>query len=163
MLFWLLLGLLIACADQATKAVVSSGMSVGQDIAVIPHVLSITRIHNSGAAFGLFTSQTVLLSIISFVVIFCAVVWHRRLISQPMHIKLAMSLALGGALGNLIDRLRLGYVIDFLHISYCPIFNLADIAIVSGVGLLLVYIVRDSKRDESDPQDTACEAGVTRK
>src|SRR5207302_9836252 len=91
---------------------------------------------NTGAAFSIFPTGSWAFAAIALVVSAGIVVYYRRVAGGPVVLRLALGLVLGGALGNLIDRVRLGYVIDFIDLRWWPVFNLADSAIVVGVVLL---------------------------
>jgi len=128
-------------ADQATKHLVTSTFVPGESLPLIPSVLHLTYIQNTGAAFGLFKGQQVLFIGLSILVITWVV---RELLRHPAPPVLPMwgcALILGGAAGNLIDRSRLGYVIDFIDVRVWPVFNLGDSAITIGVVLLLWHSI----------------------
>ena len=129
--------------DQATKAIVMNTMRVGDVIPIIPPVLDLHYITNRGVAFGLFArlgDVFVPLALIIMSVIFW---YYRSLRRRRLWLRTALGLQLGGALGNLLDRLRYGSVVDFVefHIDalnfHYPVFNAADSAIVVGVCILL--------------------------
>ncbi|MGQ9501898.1 MAG: signal peptidase II [Anaerolineae bacterium] len=101
-------------------------------------IFRITHITNSGAAFGLFPNQGSLFILIAIIVVIAIVLYYRRLPDEDWLIRISLGLQLGGAVGNLIDRVRFGYVVDFIDISFWPIFNLADASITIGV-LLIIY------------------------
>ena len=132
-----LAALLIAVADQLSKTWIRTNLAVGQSLPEVGF-LRLTHVHNTGAAFGLFHGQTFSLTIVSLVgvaaLLFYAVLLYRHF--PLLHSWLAwvgLGLILGGTVGNLIDRLRLGYVTDFIDFGFWPAFNLADSAIVVGV------------------------------
>jgi len=112
-------------------------MTVRQSIAVIKNVFHLTYIRNTGAAFSFFAGQTKMITIVSIIVIMVIVLCFARLPGELKLWRFAISLVLAGALGNLIDRLRFGYVVDFIDLRFCPIFNVADLAIFIGIALLL--------------------------
>ena len=129
---------LTVVGDQTSKAVIRSSLSPTQSVPVIPAVLHLTYVQNTGAAFGFFrgySSVFVLVSVMIAAWILMELMRRRR---RPRLIQLGLSLILGGAIGNLVDRVRLGYVVDFIDVRVWPVFNLADSAITVGVGLLLV-------------------------
>jgi len=124
--------------DQFTKWLVTSNMTWGQSIPAEGFV-RLTYVHNTGSAFGLFQNQGMILTIIAFVAV-AAMIWLYR--SSPMPsvlMRAALGLQIGGAIGNLIDRLRLGFVVDFVDIGPWPVFNVADSSIVVGIVILAWY------------------------
>ena len=129
--------LLVVAADQLSKTWIRSYLAVGQSL---PETgwLRLTHVHNTGAAFGLFQGQSFLLTIVALlgtaILLLYALLIYRRLPFLDKTLgKVALGLVLGGTVGNLIDRLRFGYVIDFLDVGIWPAFNVADSAIVVGV------------------------------
>lgn len=153
MLKWLWLSLLVIVFDQLSKYVVSDFLRLYETVAVLPF-FSITLLHNPGAAFSFLASaggwQRWLFTGIAVVVSIVIIVWIKRLPATEKWQAAALSLILGGALGNAIDRLRLGYVVDFLDFYYqrwhWPPFNVADSAITVGVAILLMATLRGNKR-----------------
>lgn len=131
------LGLLVFGADQFLKRLVETSMILGESRPVVEDVLHITYIENSGGAFGLLADSQLLLMVGSAVAL-GVVAW--MLIAQPPSRTMAAGggLVLGGAAGNLLDRVSSGGVTDYLDLRVWPIFNLADVAIVSGVMLLVL-------------------------
>lgn len=94
--------------------------------------------------------QTPFFVAISLIVIGVIVIAYRQLPNRQPYLKLALALQLGGALGNLVDRVRFGYVVDFLDFHIWPVFNLADVAIVVGVGLLCWQLCRREEKGETE-------------
>lgn len=139
--------------DQATKALVRASFNPGQSVPVIDGVLHLTYIRNFGAAFGLLPGARPLFVATSvFVLLFVAIYWRRaRPTGWPEVV--ALALVCGGAVGNLIDRIALGRVTDFVDIALIdfPVFNVADSAIVVGVGILIVWLL--FAPDPADSQD----------
>ena len=136
--------LTILFLDQLTKFIISRNFSFLQSVPVIPRVFHLTLVANRGAAFGILKNQTLLFvatSLFAVILIFSALRDNR----QRKLYKFSLSLILSGALGNLIDRLRLGYVIDFLDFRIWPVFNIADSAITVGAVLLGWHLLRLSK------------------
>lgn len=129
--------ILIPIIDQVTKALVINQLPVYDSIAIIPGVLSLTHVRNPGAAFGILAYQRPLFVAIAVILIVASVIFRRRIEHEPFIVRIGLGLGLGGAIGNLVDRLRTGYVTDFLDMPFIPIFNVADTAIVIGVTLLL--------------------------
>ena len=141
---WLLLAVAIAAADLFTKKLVSSNLSLGEVIYILP-IFDLVLAHNSGAAFSFLADQGGWQRwfFISLTLVTCLFLygWLNSLAKQEKWLALALTLILGGALGNFYDRLTLGYVVDFLSFHwqgyYFPAFNLADAAITCGAVLLL--------------------------
>jgi signal peptidase II len=143
---WLLLSACIVLADQASKSYIVQRFGEFEHISVLP-ILDITRMHNVGAAFSFLATasgwQRPLFIGLAVVVSIGIIVWLLRL-KTGAHGLLAggLALVLGGALGNVIDRIRLGHVIDFIHFhwnaAYFPAFNVADSAITIGAACLLL-------------------------
>src|SRR5215217_4939537 len=147
-----LTALAVLVLDQATKFWISSSMTVGQNIAVIEGFARLRYTQNKGAAFGIFSDATGILSIISLVIIVGILVAFVRLGHPGRLSVLAAGLVVGGALGNLLDRVRLGYVVDFIEVFNphlqinntvytFPVFNVADSAITIGVILILLGLL----------------------
>lgn len=151
---WLLLSACIVLADQISKSYIAQHFGEFEHISVLP-ILDITRMHNVGAAFSFLASasgwQRWVFITLAVVVSIGIIVWLLRLKSGA-HSLLAcgLSLVLGGALGNLIDRIRLGHVIDFIHFhwngAYFPAFNVADSAITMGAACLLLDALFEVRR-----------------
>ena len=134
-----------------------SQFSLGESLAVLPSVFHLTLIRNRGIAFGLFDGfDRILFFAISASILVLAVIGHRLWRSLPKNAaqpvsgrgleRAALALILGGAVGNWIDRMRFGAVIDFLDFRIWPVFNVADSAITLGVGLYLLYFFKNSAR-----------------
>lgn len=120
--------------DQATKLMVQQHMYRGQTIELVQNILSLTYLENPGAAFGIFPYRTTLFIIVTLAVIAFIFYYFKNLPRQYFLMRLGLALQLAGAIGNLIDRVRTGYVIDFIDLAFWPpIFNVADVAIVVGI------------------------------
>jgi signal peptidase II len=136
--------LIILSLDQLSKFFISKNLTLGQSIPVIKGILHLTLVHNKGAAFGILKNQVPLFIFTALFAIFLIYLnlrnnKHRRLYS------ISLSLILAGAIGNLIDRLFFGYVIDFLDFRVWPVFNVADSAITIGAILLGWSILKPEK------------------
>ena len=123
-------------ADQATKAIVSSSLALGESVEVIGP-LSIHHVQNSGIAFGLFPTATSGVIVLTAIAVTWMLVFFARSGGRHPILPVALGLLLGGSLSNLIDRVRLGHVTDFLDFRFWPAFNLADAFIVAGVAVLI--------------------------
>ncbi len=136
----------IILLDQATKLWIQSyfsdGCDTGSQIQIIGRDwLSFTYTCNRGAAFGLFADKTLLFVLIALVVVGVIIAYLRFLPANRPWLRLSLGLQLGGAIGNLLDRLRQGFVVDFVSIKSAPVFNLADSCIVIGVAILAYYLL----------------------
>ena len=137
---------LVAAADQAVKIGKKRLLLENQRVPVIPGVFSLTHVLNPGASFGILPGHTRLILFMT-VVLFALVFFFRKTIrEQPLLFRLGLGLGLGGALGNFIDRVRLGEVIDYVALEFWPlqnwpVFNLADAAITTGAVLIVVFLV----------------------
>ena len=128
--------------DQVTKALVSALMAPGSSVTLIPHILSITYTRNRGAAFGLFAGSGQIVFWSALVVVVLMLIWFYRAHEQKnVWSFIALGLMIGGAGGNLVDRIFRGRVVDFIDVGWWPVFNMADIAIVAGVIMLIVVMV----------------------
>jgi signal peptidase II len=123
-------------ADQATKAIVSSSLSLGDSVDVVGP-LSIRHVQNSGIAFGLFPTAISGVIVLTAIAVTWMLVFFARSGGRHPILPVALGLLLGGSLSNLVDRVRLGYVTDFLDFRFWPAFNLADAFIVAGVAVLI--------------------------
>jgi len=155
------LGLLgaVVLLDQATKALVVARLGLHEYTEVVDGLLSISHVHNRGAAFGVLSDASVpyqhlLLAGLSVVALLAIAYYFVRLPPAAWLPRTALALVLGGAVGNLIDRIRLGYVVDFVHVFWrdhvWPDFNVADSAITVGVVLLVLDILRERRGEGRD-------------
>ncbi len=137
---------IVLALDLATKSIAASRLRPGHSIPVIGDVLRLTLVHNSGAAFGLFPGSRGPFVAFSIAAIGLIVLLYFRLPGRSRLELAAMGALLGGALGNLVDRLRAGVVVDFIDAGLgtlrWPVFNVADIAVTGGVALLLLGVAR---------------------
>lgn len=111
----------------------------------------LTYVTNTGAAFGLLRDQALLLTAIAVAVVAATVYMERHGAPAGLWMRIAFGLQLGGALGNLADRLRLGYVVDFIDLRWWPVFNLADSAIVVGVAMVIVSLLLSGAKSSKTP------------
>ena len=127
-------------ADQLTKAIVTSRLGLDEEVHVLGP-LSIRHVQNSGIAFGLFASATSLVILLTAAAVAWMLYFFARSGARHPVLPVALGLVIGGSLSNLVDRVRLGHVTDFLDFKFWPAFNLADSFIVVGVGILLLALV----------------------
>jgi signal peptidase II len=132
-------------ADQLTKLIVSSQLTLDEALHVVGP-FSIHHVQNSGIAFGLFASATPIVTVLTAVAVAWMVVFFARSGARHPVLPVALGLLIGGSTSNLIDRIRLGHVTDFLDLRYWPAFNLADSFIVVGVGILFVALMLGETR-----------------
>jgi signal peptidase II len=164
----LLLIAAVVALDQATKWLVVRSIGLHDYVPLVDGLLSLSHVRNRGAAFGILSDwdlpyQPVLLSALSLAALGAIAVYFWRLPPAAHLPRVALALVLGGAVGNLIDRARLGYVVDFVHVYWreyqWPDFNVADSAITVGVTLLVLDILRSPGRETAEaPADTAGQA-----
>jgi signal peptidase II len=127
-------------ADQTTKWIVSSQLELGESVDVVGP-LSIHHVQNSGIAFGLFPTATPVVIALTAIAVTWMLVFFARSGGRHPILPVALGFLLGGSVSNLIDRVRLGHVTDFLDLRYWPAFNLADAFIVAGVGILIAALL----------------------
>jgi signal peptidase II len=154
---WLVLSVLVLVIDQVSKAHFEGTLEMFQQIVVIPDYFSWTLAYNTGAAFSFLADgggwQRWLFALIAVVVSAVLVVWLKRLGRDDTWLAIALALVLGGALGNLYDRIALGHVIDFILVHwqnrhYFPAFNFADSAITVGAIMLALDMFKSKKTGE---------------
>ena len=142
---WYILSAFVVLADQLTKNIVTENFLYGENLNVFSGV-NLILIHNAGAAFSFLSEaggwQRWLFLLISSIVSIILAAWLYRLKKTQFFMSLSLSLILGGAIGNLIDRIFLGYIIDFIDIFYksyhWPVFNIADASITLGVAIFII-------------------------
>jgi signal peptidase II len=147
-LFCGVLAVALVALDQWVKWWIVGHLAVGETAPLLPHVLGLTHVHNTGGAWSLLNQHTWLLSAVSAAVILLLLfVLVTRRVRQPAGV-LTLTLVLAGAAGNLIDRVRLGYVVDMFQTLFMnfPIFNVADICVVcGGIAFCLWFVLRGEK------------------
>jgi signal peptidase II len=144
----------VALFDQATKLLAASHLPVGASVPLAGGLVHIEPTRNPGGAFGVLQAYGGLITFVTALVVLLIVLAHRRGLDLPRLGWFALALQLGGAVGNLVDRIRLGYVYDFISLRVWPVFNLADSAITVGIVMLLYYLVFGSR---SHARQEACE------
>lgn len=143
-----IIALIVLIADQASKSWVVENIQIYTTYPLLPGLGSffvLTHITNSGAAFGLFPQLSIVFTFIAFGVSLVIVFYQRSIPTHQWLVRLSLGLQLGGAIGNLLDRLRYGHVIDMLYVPPFPVFNIADSAIVVGVILLMWHLMQTPK------------------
>ncbi|MDQ3691634.1 MAG: signal peptidase II [Chloroflexota bacterium] len=130
--------------DQITKALVVANVAFGDRHDVIGNLAQLWHVRNDGAAFSILPGATWLFVPVTLVAIGMVVYFHRSLLNRGLWIHVVLGAILAGALGNLTDRLRFGYVVDFVSVGFgdtrFPTFNVADSAVVLGIGALVAYL-----------------------
>lgn len=150
LLFYYLIVAVITCLDQFVKEVIIIQVDLFKKITIFPGIFDITHIRNFGAAYNMFTETPMLLIIMPALVMLAGLVYigyaHKQ---NNFLLMVAIAMVIGGGLGNLIDRISKGYVVDFFDIHIIPVFNVADIFICVGCGLLFIYLIFiDGKQHE---------------
>lgn len=161
MLKWLWLTALVVAADLATKALATQLLQFAQPVKVLPF-FNLTLLHNTGAAFSFLSEaggwQRWFFTAIALATIVVLLIWLWRLPKTDRWIAIALALIMGGAIGNVYDRIVLGYVIDFLHFhwndAYFPAFNIADSAITVGAIMMGLDILFNEHSSLSDNKET---------
>ena len=144
----LAIALPVLALDQVSKALVTSSLKGRPPVPVLGGAFRVDYVRNTGAAFSLLVGGGALFTAVAAAVCVAILVYAPRLNTAPLLTRLALGLVLGGAAGNLIDRLRLGYVVDFIDFRWFPVFNAADSAIVVGVGLLALSSLLAASGDD---------------
>lgn len=155
MLKWIWLAVVVVILDQLTKYVASSSLVLHQPIAVMP-MFNWTLMHNPGAAFSFLANESgwqrwffAVIAVVVSVVIF---LWINKLEQHERWQAIALALILGGAVGNVIDRIWLGYVVDFIQVYYqqwyWPAFNIADSAICIGVVMIIIDSICEYRKEK---------------
>ncbi len=150
---WLGFGSIAAAAigaDQTTKQIVSGALGLGEAVQ-IAGPFSIHHVQNSGIAFGLFSQATSIVIVLTLLAVTWMFVFFARSGKRHPVLPVALGFVLGGSVSNLVDRIRLGHVTDFLDIRYWPAFNLADMFIVVGVAILFVALAAADRRPRPTP------------
>lgn len=154
---WLWLSVLVIALDLGTKALATAMLTYAEPVAVMP-MFNLTLLHNTGAAFSFLAGadgwQRWFFVALAVVVSVVLVIWLKGLKREETWTAIAIALILGGAIGNVYDRVVHGYVVDFLHVYWqnwhFPAFNLADTAITIGAGMMILDIFRKPATDGDD-------------
>jgi len=155
---------LIVALDQVTKALVDDFMTLHESRTIVEGLVRLTYVQNRGAAFGILSDaglpyQSLMFSVVSLLALLAIALYAWRMPVQSRLPQTALAMVMGGAVGNLLDRARLGYVIDYVDMywgpHHWPAFNVADSAITVGVALLVIDILRNPEMDESPKAEIA--------
>ncbi len=164
--FYLWIAGAIVALDQAAKALVDRYMELHESHTIVEGLARLTYVQNRGAAFGILSDadlpyQSILFSLISVLALGAIAVYAWKLPVTSRLPQLALALIMGGAVGNLLDRMRLGYVIDYVDVywgrHHWPAFNVADSAISVGVALLVIDILRNPQEEPEMAPTTAAQ------
>lgn len=134
--------------DQLSKFYIQNAMQLGATTPVLPEVFHITYILNRGAAFGILENQHAFFIGIAVVMMLCVWRFYGKIVAYGPLMQVGTGLLVGGAAGNLVDRVRLGAVVDFFDFRVWPIFNVADIAIVCGVAMMIYVLLFLTEKSE---------------
>jgi len=141
----LLTALVILVADQLSKGLVVANVALGERVRVIGEIVQVWHAQNRGAAFSLFQGGSILFLVVSVLSLVMVAYFHRSLRERGLRVHLVLGVIVGGTLGNFVDRLRQGYVTDWLSVGVgdlrWPTFNVADSSIVVGIGILVLYLL----------------------
>ncbi|EGQ1630286.1 signal peptidase II [Staphylococcus pseudintermedius] len=146
----LFITLIILIGDQLTKFIIRTQMTLGESFAVVPKFLYITSHRNNGAAWGILSGKMTFFYIITIIVLIALIVFYIKEAKNNMLMQIAISLLFSGALGNFIDRVSSGEVVDFIDTVIFgydfPIFNVADASLTIGVVLLIIVLLKDQNQ-----------------
>ncbi|HYU40670.1 MAG TPA: signal peptidase II [Vicinamibacteria bacterium] len=154
----------VVALDQVTKALVDDFMTLHESHTIVEGLVRLTYVQNRGAAFGILSEaglpyQSLMFSVVSLLALLAIALYAWRMPVQSRLPQTALAMVMGGAVGNLLDRARLGYVIDYVDMywgpHHWPAFNVADSAITVGVALLVIDILRNPEMDESPKAEIA--------
>lgn len=148
--------LLLIALDQWSKSLVREQIALGSEVYPIPFLAPFFRFtywKNTGAAFGIFQNANMPLLILS-VLISLVVLWlYFKSEEEPLAFRISLAMMLGGAIGNMIDRIRFGFVTDFIAVGRFPVFNIADSAVTVGVAIMLIAMLIQERKAKSEAID----------
>lgn len=146
----------VVLLDQLTKTWIRNNLALGSSWAPIEGLAPYFRLvywYNTGVAFGMFQGQGDIFTILAILIAAAIIYYYPKAAEEDWTLRLAMGLQLGGALGNLVDRLTVGHVIDFISIGRFPVFNVADSSITVGVGVLLLGVYLQDRKNKRERQE----------
>lgn len=146
---FILVILLTFIADQWLKIITFKNLDPGQSLPIWQDVFHITYVQNTGAAFGILKGKLGFFIVLTLSIIVAIWLYRIFFLKENLWFDISLGLIIGGAIGNLIDRIRLGYVIDYIDFQIWPVFNLADTAIVIGAGFLIYYLWKMEKSNSA--------------
>ena len=150
-----LVAVTVFALDRVTKAWVSENIPLGTARPVVGDYVRIVHAQNTGAAFGLLPERTTLLSVLSVLAVLAIVYYYRQIASSSWLVSATLGMQLGGAAGNLVDRVRQGFVVDFIDVGIGDVrfwaFNVADSSIVVGIALVTFALWREERRAQAKP------------
>lgn len=162
--YWaiLVIAAIIVFLDQWTKGLVRANLPFGaswlpESMQWLSPYARIVHWYNTGAAFGMFKDASMILTVLAFVVIAAILFYYPQVESDDWSLRLALSMQLGGALGNLIDRLTIGHVTDFVSVGRFPVFNVADASITIGAVVLFLGVWARERADKQQAASSAVE------
>lgn len=144
----IMLGILIVIIDRITKLLL-----INKEITIIPNLLNFTYIENNGVAFGIASNNTILIVLLNVIILAIIIKFLKEKFSKTNYIIiLSLIMILAGGVGNLIDRIAMGYVIDFIDINILdfPVFNIADISITVGVIMIMIILIKSLFEKENN-------------
>lgn len=147
----IILGIFI---DRVTKIFAVNKLGGGNSVNIIDNIFSLEYLENQGAAFGVFQGKQIFLIILTLTIVTALIIYLFKYSSKSIFERAAISLIIGGAIGNLYDRIVYNYVVDFIKFQYFdkytfPTFNFADICICVGTFLLLLYLLKDVRNERA--------------
>ena len=154
-LFLVLLAGLIIALDQYTKGLVRTNLAYGEVWSPWEWLIPYARVvhwYNTGVAFGLFQGYGLIFTVLPIVVVVFILVFYSRLAGENWWMRVAVGLELGGAVGNLIDRIQIGHVTDFISVGNFAVFNVADASITVGVVVMVIALWIEEKKNPSRPE-----------
>ena len=150
-LMLVLIALVVIALDQLTKRAVQQNLALGEALLVFPPWEFVRIVHwvNTGAAFGIFQGGNAILIGLTVAITIAILVYYQTLPESHLFQRICLALMVGGSIGNLIDRLTLGYVVDFVAVGRFPVFNLADSCVTVSVILLLISTIIEERKAQS--------------
>ena len=142
------IGIFVFFIDQLVKHLVLVNMYFGESIPIIPGIFHITFVLNPGAAFGMMEHQRWIFVAVAMLVVALVLLFYRKLQQERLITRVGAGLLLGGAIGNVADRIQSGLVVDFLDFRIWPVFNIADIAICGGAAMIILDMWQRRNEDE---------------